>query len=202
VSAAANRSPSPSSAAVAAGSPATAPGGAWQRIYAEYVSLAWRGLRRLGVPESMIEDAVQDVFLVVHRRHAGFEGRSSLKTWIYGIVVRVAKDYRRAEARRVSRAERLAEALAADPERAAAPTPADEAERREANRLLHAALDALDGEHRESLVLVELEELPVREAAAALGISVRACQRRLQAARRRFDDKVLALIGDTRRSTA
>jgi RNA polymerase sigma-70 factor (ECF subfamily) len=160
-------------------------------IYHAHFSIVWRGLRRLGVPECSIEDAVQDVFLIVHRRSADFEGRSSLRTWIYGIVVRVAKEYRRAEARHALRVERLAASLSEEQETAA--TPAEELERREANRLLHAVLATLADEEREVLVLVELEQLPVREAATALGIQLRTCQRRIRAARAVFETKLAEL---------
>jgi len=163
----------------------TALGARFGAVYREHFALAWRGLRRLGVPEPALEDAVQDVFLVLHRRIEEFEARSSLRTWIYGIVVRVAKDHRRAQARHQKRIASFAEQLEAtsSPSR----TPADEAERREANRILHAVLAGLEDEQREVLVLVELEELPMRDAAEALGIRVRTCQRRLRAARAAFE---------------
>ena len=159
-----------------------------EQIYVEHVSMVWRGLRRLGVPEASIEDAVQDVFLVAHRRRAEFEGRSSLKTWIYGIVIRVAKDHRRAEVRQARRVERLAllPSLSAD----CAQTPIEEAERREANHALHAILAEMDEDYREVLVLVELEDLSVRDAAAVLHLHLRACQRRLRAAYAAFDKKL------------
>ena len=163
-------------------------GASLDAVYRAHFSVVWRGLRRLGVPEASLEDAAQDVFLVVHRRGAEFEGRSSLRTWIYGIVVRVAKDYRRAEQRHALRVAGFAELLEAAPARAS--TPADEAERREANRLLHAALASMKDELREVFVLVELEQLPVRDAAVVLGIRVRACQRRLRAARAAFESQL------------
>jgi RNA polymerase sigma-70 factor (ECF subfamily) len=159
-----------------------------EQVYSDYFSLVWRGLRRLGVPDSLLEDAVQDVFLVAHRRLADFEGRSSLKTWLYGIVLRVAKDHRRSEVRHAHRVARVAELLSADPVRASSPV--EEAERREANRLLHSVLAALADEDREVLVLVELEELSVREAADVLDIQVRSCQRRLRTARTAFDEQL------------
>jgi RNA polymerase sigma-70 factor (ECF subfamily) len=167
-------------------------------IYREHFAAVWRGLRRLGVPEASLEDAAQDVFLIVHRRASEFEGRSSPRTWIYGIAVRVAKDYRRSQARYAHRVERLAEHLIHQPPDPR--TPADEVERREANRLLHAALAALGEEQREVLVLVELEQLPVREAATALGIRIRTCQRRLRAARAAFEAALSARSDYTRRS--
>jgi len=52
-------------------------------------------LRRFGVQASSLEDAAQDVFLVAHRRRADFNGRSGIKTWLFGISLRVAKGYRR-----------------------------------------------------------------------------------------------------------
>jgi RNA polymerase sigma-70 factor (ECF subfamily) len=167
-------------------------------VYREHFSTVWRGLRRLGVPERSLEDAAQDVFLIVHRRANDFEGRSSVRTWIYGIAVRVAKDYRRAEARHSQRIQHLTAQLVAEP--ANNDSPADQAERREASRLLHAALGAMAEELRDVLVLVELEQLPVREAAIALGLRVRTCQRRLRAAHQAFETALAAHALSTRRS--
>lgn len=161
-------------------------------LYRDHLSLVWRGLRRLGVPESSIEDAVQDVFLVVHRRLLDFEGRSSIQTWLYGIVLRVAKDHRRSQGRHAQRVEQAAQLLSLD--LASTCTPGDDAERREATRLLHAILAELPAEQREVLVLIEMEGLSMLDTAAALGIHVRACQRRLRAARAAFDKRLAAHV--------
>jgi len=157
-------------------------------VYLDHFTMVWRGLRRLGVPEASIDDAVQDVFLVVHRRLADFEGRSSLKTWLYGIVLRVAKDYRRARIRQAQRIERLAQLLSVEP--ASARTPVEDAERREASQALHAILAQLREDFREVLVLTEMEGLSVRDTAEVLGLGVRACQRRLRAARAAFEEQL------------
>jgi len=164
----------------------------FNQLYVDYAPMVWRGLRRLGVTEESIEDALQDVFIVAHRRLEDFEGRSSLKTWLYGIVVRVAKDYRRARKRRAHRTEALAALHSTGSE--SVRTPADDAQRREANRVLHAVLAQLAGPAREVFVLIELEELSVREAAAALHLSQRTCQRRLRAAHAAFDEKVALYV--------
>jgi RNA polymerase sigma-70 factor (ECF subfamily) len=163
----------------------------FRQLYATHFSLVWRGLKRLGVDESSIEDAVQDVFIIVHRRLSQFEQRSSLKTWIYGIAVRVASDYRRTEQRRSRRVKKLAEYSASEP---SSVEPSDEAERHEANRMLHAALAKLDEEERAVLVLIELEQLTVRETAAALDLGVRTCQRRVKKARSTFEEAVRKLL--------
>lgn len=168
-------------------------------IYREYAALVWRSLRRFGVDDSQLEDAVQDVFMVIHRQINRFEGRSSLATWIYGIAARVAKDYRRSRARHVNRLEHLSVWLSSNAEPAT--TPFDAAERREANMLLYEILATLPGDLREVLVLVQLEELSAREAALALGIRVRTCQRRLQAANAAVSLAVGRYLEGNRRST-
>ena len=168
------------------GAPPEAP--SFARLYVDYAPMVWRGLRRLGVTDESIEDALQDVFIVAHRRFEDFEGRSSVKTWLYGIVLRVAKDYRRARTRRAHRAEAFAAVLSVSS--TSARTPAEDAQRREANRVLHAALAELAEPQREIFVLIELEELSVKEAAAVLHVTVRSCQRRLRAAHAAFQKKV------------
>jgi len=69
------------------------------QIYEEYFAFVWRSLRALGVSRSALDDATQDVFVVVHRRLSDFEGRSSLKTWLFGIACRVAANHRRSRER-------------------------------------------------------------------------------------------------------
>ena len=64
-------------------------------IFREHAPYVWRVLRRMGVREADVEDVTQEVFVVVHRRLPEFEGRSAMRTWIYGICLRVASDHRR-----------------------------------------------------------------------------------------------------------
>ena len=54
-------------------------------VYAEHFDFVWRTVRRLGVPERSLDDAAQDVFIVVHRRLPDFEGRSSIRSWVFAI---------------------------------------------------------------------------------------------------------------------
>src|SRR3954469_2620362 len=70
-----------------------------REIYERHADFAWRCLRRHGVSDDDAPDAVQDVFLAVHRTLAGFEGRSSVRTWLFTICRSVARD-RRARAYR------------------------------------------------------------------------------------------------------
>src|SRR6185503_7294479 len=66
-----------------------------REVFDDHAAYVLRSLRHLGVAESDIEDVGQEVFVTVHRRLASFEGRSKLRTWLYGICLRVASDYRR-----------------------------------------------------------------------------------------------------------
>ena len=59
---------------MALGSETVRPPG-FEVVYDQYFDFAWRNLRRLGVPPAQLDDAVQDTFVVVHRRLAEFEGR-------------------------------------------------------------------------------------------------------------------------------
>ena len=167
-------------------------------LYVAYAPLVWRSLRRLGVDEAQLDDAVQDVFLVVHRRWRQFERRSSMKTWIVGIAVRVAKDYRRTQLRHARRVDHLAAWLTSDTD--INNSPCDATERREASQLLHCLLAALPDDLRDILVLVEIEELTVREASEALGIRLRTGQRRLRAAAEAMSAAVADYVSGERRS--
>ena len=154
-------------------------------IYDRYFAFVWRTVRRLGVADRALDDAVQDVFLVVHRRLPEFEGRSSLKSWIFGITRRVAKDYRRRSSRK-DRGDELPDGLP-DPN---SPSPLDTAARAQAVRVLYQLLESLDDDKREVFVLAELEQMTAPEIAVAISVNLNTVYSRLRAARRAFDKAV------------
>lgn len=160
--------------------PAT-PAHAFEDVYRESFGFVWRSARRLGVRDAHLDDVVQEVFVVVHRRLADFEGRSSLKTWLFGITLRVVRDHRRSDRRRDP-------GPPVDPDTLrAAGGPAHDAEKAEAVRVLHALLDELDDERREVFVMAELEQMAMPEIADALGINVNTAYARLRIARGEFE---------------
>jgi RNA polymerase sigma factor (sigma-70 family) len=152
-------------------------------LYQDHFEYAWACLRRLGVPPAAQEDALQDLFLVVHRRLPEFAGRSSLKTWIFGVARRVAARHRRTEARRTRRHARLAAVSAADPVAA----DDDELARREARRRLAEFLDGLDDDRRAVFVLHLYEEMSAPEIAQTLGVNVNTVYSRIRLVREQFD---------------
>lgn len=148
------------------------------QIFREYAPFTWRALRRLGVPESDVEDVCQEVFVVVHRKLGDFEGRSSLKTWIYGICARTASDYRR------SGRVRREVVTDAPPEGSHEASQHDVLQMREARKALDRILDQLDDDKRSVFVLYEIEELTMAEVAEALQCPLQTAYSRLHAARK------------------
>src|SRR5258706_13730721 len=59
--------------------------------YKQHFAFVWRSLRRLGVPPQALADAAQDVFIVALRRRSEVRGRSSYRTWLFGIAAHVAR---------------------------------------------------------------------------------------------------------------
>src|ERR1044071_2880363 len=76
------------SAAHALAEPRSAAIPAFDEVHAAPVGFVWRVLRTFGVPGAQIEDAVQDVFVVVHRRLAEWQGRAAITTWLFAIARR------------------------------------------------------------------------------------------------------------------
>jgi RNA polymerase sigma-70 factor (ECF subfamily) len=165
-------------------------------LYREQFRFVWRTVCRLGLQGSAVDDVVQEVFLVVHRRLGDFEGRSSPKTWLYGIVRRVVSDHRRTLRRRQSLV--VADAPAADLDAMACEEqgPEASAEQAERVRLLHRLLGELDDDKREVFILAELEGLTMAEIAEALDGNANTIASRLRAARREFEAALDRITGD------
>jgi RNA polymerase sigma-70 factor (ECF subfamily) len=153
---------------------------AFEAVYAEYFSFVWRCLRALGVRLSSLDDATQDVFVVVHRRLPHFEGRSTMRTWLFGITRNVASNHRRSHARKGEK-EAAEEDVAGDD-----PGPQDVAQDRQAAEFIRGFLRNLDEPKRELFVLCLLEELSVPEAAEALGLPLNTAYTRLRRVRAEF----------------
>lgn len=150
-------------------------------VYERHAAMVFRALRALGVPPASLDDAVQDVFLVVHRRLGEFEGRAALTTWLFAIARRVAADHRR-------RVPRGTQPLSAVVEVAdAGADPARAAQTAEAARAVLAILDTLDAEQREVFVLMELEQLAAPAVAEIVGAPLNTVYSRLRLARARFE---------------
>jgi len=150
-------------------------------IYERYHDAVWRTLACLGLADDAIEDAVQEVFLVVHRRFDDAEHYTSLKSWIYAITRRVAWHAHRGAART---RRRLA---AVEPRSIDDELPEDHAARQQARAILLRILDSMPDEQRDVFVLAEIEGLSAPEIAAAVEVGLNTVYSRLRLARARFE---------------
>lgn len=155
----------------------------FETLYESNFDFVWRCVRRLGVPESAVDDAVQDVFVVVYRRLDDFEQRSSIRTWLFGIALRVVKTHRRTARRKG------ADALEHEPV-ADGPTPEANSARREALRTLDEILEGMDDDKRAVFVMAELEQMTAPEIAEVTDTKLNTVYSRLRAARKAFDEGV------------
>ena len=175
------------------------PAQSFERVYRDCFAFVWSTLLRLGVPRAAVEDATQDVFVVVHRRLADFEGRGAgLRSWLFTIVRRVAHRHHRG----AHRAERKLRALARVETRSAE---LDEVvDRRLTATLVLEALDELDFDKRVALDLHVFEGLTGPQIASILEIELETAYSRIKAARRGLERSLSArgLRGDAGRVVA
>ncbi|MDF2696070.1 MAG: polymerase sigma factor RpoE [Labilithrix sp.] len=142
-------------------------------VFSTHVHFVWRSLAQLGVGTADLEDLIQEVFLVAHRRYASWDGEH-VRYWLFAIARRCAAAYRRRGHRRHE--------LTFDtvPE---TPIHSDPSGRLDAQRLDRALL-RIDESKRTVFILFEVEQLSMREVAEALGCPVQTAYSRLHAARR------------------
>src|SRR4051794_18573421 len=156
-------------------------------VYDEHFDFVWRSARRLGVNPASTDDVVQEVFVVVHRKLAQFEGRSGLKTWLFAILLQIVRRHRRTfqrkEAPNVSLSPIDFEAI---PD-TSVPNPLEAAETVEELRLLDSLLAELDDDKREVFVLVQIEQLSLADVAEIVGENPNTLYSRLRVARRDFE---------------
>jgi RNA polymerase sigma-70 factor (ECF subfamily) len=146
----------------------------------------WRSLRRLGVAAPDVEDAAQQVLLVLMRRIDAVRPGAE-RAFLFGTAMRVAQQARK----RAGRGPELHEEL--DEQRHPGPDPEQLLDAERARRLLDRLLDELPLELRTVLVLSELEELTMAEVAALLELPAGTVASRLRRARELFAERAAAL---------
>lgn len=163
-----------------------------RRVVREYHDFVWRALRRMGVAEHAAEDASQQVFLVMAHKleNVSYDNERS---FLFGTVVRVAADARRAQARR-------REVNGEDLEEPIDPSPSAEVmvDERKARAMLDSILRSMPDDLRAVFVLCELEEVIAPEAAEMLEIPAGTVASRLRRAREHFQAAASRLQRTTR----
>lgn len=142
------------------------------------------------------EEVTQDVFVKVFRSAARFEGKSSVRTWIYRITINQSLD-RLNHRRRQKRFGLLIDLFGGNPAEPAAGLlhfdhPGVALEQQENARILFQAIELLPDQQKTAFVLSFIEDLPRQEVADVMQISLKAVESLLQRAktnlRRRLDN--------------
>ena len=160
----------------------------FQTIYREHYAAIWRFLLHLGVRKSDVPDVTHNVFLIAYRKLDEFEHRSTIRTWLCGIALRVARKARKLAAVRLEVIESdipIAAGRSADA--------ADALQQKQQLALAERLLDALPAEQREVFVLHELEQMTSPEIAELTGSPVNTVRTRLKRARDAFRRRVAKL---------
>jgi RNA polymerase sigma-70 factor (ECF subfamily) len=161
----------------------------FEAIYREHHATIWRFLLHLGVRESDVPDVTHNVFLIAHKKLDEFEHRSSMRTWLCGIALRVGRDFMRSAAVRLEVS--AGDALGAD--RPGADDSVEQLLQKRQLALAMRLLDALPTEQREVFVLHELEQMTGPEIAELMATPVATVRSRLKRARDSFSARLAEL---------
>ena len=154
-----------------------ATGARFEQIFHRFAPYVRRVVPRMGISAGDVDDVVQEVFVAVYRGLPGFAERSSEKTWVYGICIRICSNHRK---RAYHRRERP---MAIVPEQGRARDPESALSDKSLLAALDATLDLLPESQRAAFVLHEIEELSVLEIAQAMGCPKFTVYARLRMAR-------------------
>jgi RNA polymerase sigma-70 factor (ECF subfamily) len=165
-----------------------------RQVFDEHARYVFRVLKYFGVRDADVQDVCQEVFITVHRKLDEFEGRSSLRTWLYRICQHAASDHRRRAYVRREIATDVAASEDADSSRVE-----DGGARSEARSTLEFLLERLDEQKRLVFVLYEIEGLTMREVCEVAECPLQTAYSRLHAARKVLTD---ALANETNEETS
>lgn len=159
---------------IAAGEP-----GAFTTFVDAYGPRLHRLVRRYTANEADAEDLTQEIFVDLYRSIGSFRGNSALATWVTQVTLNHCRKHAgRTRSMTVPFDDALTEAEEHGPVHHAA--------RRELSDRVYAALDGLSPDHREVVILHELQEMTYRECAAVLGVPEGTVKSRLSYAFRRL----------------
>ena len=127
--------------------------------------------------ESVALDLAEETFVRLYQTRARFRPGAAFPTWLFGIAANLARNHLRWKGRHPTLSLEVAESVTSDGD------PVQDAESREREEAVRAAIAALPPDLRETLILSEYESLPQAEIAAVAGCSVKAIERRLSRAR-------------------
>lgn len=169
-----------------------------RRYQSRVYSLCFRWLR----DPAKAEEVAQDVFIALYKSLADFRGESKLSTWIFRVATNHCKNrlvY--GNRRREDRHESIDAPIGGDDDGPVkqyaidAPGPDASINRAEASRLLQAALDALDDDQREIVLLRDVDDLSYEEIAELLQLPKGTVKSRLHRARAELARRLSRKVG-------
>lgn len=164
-------------------------------IYEAWFDEVTRWVRALGGAEADLDDLVQDVFLVVHRRLPAFDG-GNVAGWLYQIARHKVRDQRRlAWFRHLV----FGRSGVADLAQSPALGPAESLERKQRTRLLDRMLATLNDDQRAAFVLFEIDGLSGEQIAEVQGVPINTVWARIYKARQKLRAKLSRLERSGRR---
>lgn len=143
------------------------------------------------------EDVVQESFVQAYLKLSTFQGNSAFYTWLYRISFNIAISHRRRR-KKVHSIDQVREDIGSEPvDRAEGP--GHRMEQQENVRQVHAALEKLSDEHRDVLVLRELEGMDYDHIADVLELPVGTVRSRLHRARTHLKECLEVMIAQSER---
>jgi RNA polymerase sigma-70 factor, ECF subfamily len=161
-----------------------------ERMFHADYRFIWRLLRRLGVPETQVDDAAQQVFLIAAERMDDIQENRE-RAFAFGTALRLAQSLHR-------RSKRETISDTCDESASSLPSPDDLADQRRNRELLGRVLDGMPLELRTVFILYELETLSSPEIAELIEIPLGTVASRLRRARAQF--KALVELETTNRA--
>jgi RNA polymerase sigma-70 factor (ECF subfamily) len=158
-------------------------GALFSNIYRREARYVSRIIRQLGVPRHEIEDAVQEVFVVLHRRLDDIEDRAGVRAWLHTASVRVCQNRRRAYARRSRYWGESFGSKIDDMHDPSGRSPDEQAGSNETADTILSAVERLSHKKREVFMLAAIERFTLLEIAERVHISPNTAASRLRAAR-------------------
>lgn len=175
-------------------------GAAIERLMATYADRVYRLAYGVTRNEADAQEVTQDVFVTIFRRHASFEGRSALSSWIYRITMNAALNKKRGKRAELETSlDADLPAFQADGHRAGdrgwlvadwSRSPEAEALSGESRRVLQHAIEALPEHYRAVLILRDVDGMSNEDVAAAIGETVASVKSRLHRARMVLREKL------------
>ncbi len=173
--------------------------GAFEEIHVRFAGMVYNLAFRLAGTREEAEDLMQEVFLRIHRHLGRFNGRSTLKTWIYRITVNHCRS-------KLGRRRLPTQPLAEEVDgpggvelKAQGRSPEERALAQDAARTLGLALRELKPVFREVVVLRDIEGLSYEEIAAVLGTRLGTVRSRIARGRQKLGKILRSRAAEERR---